>query len=46
MLLPIILLCVATLVLGIAGGRPFGWAAAGLALVALLVTVLGPHALR
>ena len=40
LLLAIIFLCVAVLVLGVAAGKPFGWAAAALAIIALLSAVL------
>lgn len=36
----IIILCVAVLVLGIVGGKPWGWLAGALALLALLMLVL------
>lgn len=38
-----ILLCVAVLVLGIAGGKPWGWVAAGLSLVSLIAAATGGH---
>ena len=41
MLFAFIFLCVAVLVLGIAGGKPYGWLAAALAVVALLAATTG-----
>jgi hypothetical protein len=41
MLITIVLLTVAIMVLGAAIGKPLGWVALGLALIALLLNVLG-----
>jgi hypothetical protein len=36
-----VLLCVAVMVLGVASGKPYGWFALGIAVMALLVAVIG-----
>jgi hypothetical protein len=42
-----ILLCIAVIVLGVAAGRPYGWLALGLAVIALILTTAGwPHGWR
>jgi hypothetical protein len=40
-MLPIILLCVAVIVLSVPAGKPYGWIALGLAVLALLAAVAG-----
>ncbi len=39
-MLAIILLCVAVIVLSVPAGKPYGWLALGLAVVALIAAVL------
>jgi len=46
MLAVIILLAVAIMVLGAAAGKPFGWVAIGLAVLAFLLALLGPSPIR
>lgn len=41
MLVVILLICVALILLGAAAGKPLGWIAIGLALLALLMMVVG-----
>jgi hypothetical protein len=45
MFVAIILICVALILVGGIGTKPYGWVVLTLALIALLLTVLGPHIL-
>lgn len=45
-MIPIVLLCVAVMVIGATEGKPAGWVVLGLGVLALLMQVLGPHFLR
>ena len=43
MMVAIILICVALILVGAIEAKPYGWVVLTLALIALLLTVLGPH---
>ena len=42
----IILICVALILVGAVESKPSGWVVMALAIIALLLTVLGPHVFR
>lgn len=45
-MIPIVLVCVALILVGATESKPAGWVTMGLAVLALLFEVLGPHLLR
>lgn len=46
MLIPLVLVCVALILVGAVEPKPVGWVVLSLAVLALLFAVLGPHLLR
>lgn len=45
-MIPIVLICVALILVGAIEAKPVGWVVLALAVLALLFEVLGPHLLR